>query len=822
MKIALSWLRQWVPTQESAEEIAHRLTMGGLEVEDLILAPSFSGVVVAHVLDVQRHPNADRLSVCQVDTGDGQPRTVVCGAPNVAAGLWVPCALPGAVLPGDFAIRVSKVRGITSEGMLCSARELGLSEDASGLMLLEAGAAGTDLRAALDLDDPVFEIKLTPNRGDCLSALGVARELAALSGLALTQTDTPTVPVNSDRTLPVTIADSDLCGRFCGRVLANVDARAPTPAWLRRRLEQAGQRSISALVDISNFVMLELGQPSHVFDLDKVHGGLVARWAGADESITLLNEATVKLDGGIGVVADDRGPEAIAGIMGGLASSVSLDTTSVFLEAAFWWPEAIQGRTRRLNFSSEAAHRFERGTDPGLPLRGLERVTQLIVEICGTAQTHVGPLIDIGPGVPPRPEVELRMARLCRVLGIEVDEARARQILLSLGMNVESPGAGLLRVRAPSHRFDIEREEDLIEEVARIVGYDSIPALPPVAAAKMRLPAESRRGPHDLRLQMAQLGYQELVNFSFVPESWEQDFAAVADPVRVLNPIAAQHSVMRTRLAASLVANLKYNLNRQATRVRSFELARVFHRAAGQAAGAFEVEGICQPLHLAGLAFGADAPEQWALPDRAADFFDVKGDVERLVGASGALRAIPPQEGDPVLRFLHPGRAAVLNLDGQPLGWIGELHPRLSAAFDLPAAPVLFEVEVDLLTIRRMPDVAEIARFPALIRDIALWFNESVPAGGLLDELRTWIATESGMTGVRDIRLFDVFRPASGAAQAASTSSASGLLMKEKSLAFRIVLQDTLRSLTEQDADAARSAIVAHLVARWGARERQS
>jgi phenylalanyl-tRNA synthetase beta chain len=829
MKIALEWLRQMVRIEADADEIAHRLTMGGLEVEDPAPVPAFTQVVAARVLQVERHPNADRLSVCRVDAGGPDPRTIVCGAPNVAPGLCVPCALPGAVLPGDFAIKISTVRGVRSEGMLCSAKELGLSEESSGLMLLDAGTVpGSDLRGVLGLDDPVFEIKTTPNRGDCLSVLGVARELAALSGTdgrapALQPPPADPVAPNSDERLPVRVEASELCGRFSGRVLRGLDARAPTPAWMKRRLEQGGQRSVSALVDISNYVMLEIGQPSHVFDLNKVRGGLQVRWAWPGEQITLLNEQTVTLDPSVGVVADDGGAEAIAGIMGGLSTSVTLETTDVYLEAAFWWPESIQGRPRRFNFSTEAAHRFERGIDFARTVPALERLTQLIVQVCGTPATRIGPIDDIVARLPARDPVDLRPARLQRVLGVALTAEQVQDCLQRLSLPTVRHG-DLFRVTPPSFRFDLQREEDLIEEVARIWGYDKLPAEPPLAPARMRARSEASRGVHDLRQHMAQSGYQEVINFSFVPDAWEADFGAdLARSIRVLNPIAGQYSRMRSNLLSGLVANLRYNLNRQATRVRTFELARVFARDPQQGEGPEQVAGIAQPRHLAALAFGPAEEEQWGLPARRVDYFDVKGDLERLLFPHRA-RFVPPEAAataGTLAAALHPGRCAAVLLGDEPIGWIGELHPRICRVFELPSAPLLFEVRVAPLLPVALPTTGEIPRFPALVRDIAVWIDSALRAGDVLDDLRVLAGREPGLAAVRDVRLFDVFRPAPESSESASAESASLLLIKEKSLAFRVVLQDTQRSLAESDADAARAAIVAHLLQRWGARVRQ-
>ena len=821
MKIALEWLREFFPTQEDPAALAERLTMGGLEVEEPDHVPTFSGVVVAHVVEVGPHPDADRLSVCRVDTGEPTLRTVVCGAPNVVTGLTVPCALPQARLPGDIAIKVSTVRGVRSEGMLCSARELGLSAEAEGLLMLDdALMPGVDLRLALGLDEPIFEVKATPNRGDCLSVLGVARELAALSGQTLHSRPSEQIAVNSHEKLAVRIDAPELCGRFSGRVIRGVNARAVTPNWMKRRLEQAGQRPISALVDISNYVMLELGQPSHVFDLAKLDGDLHVRWALPGETITLLNEQTVDLDPQMGVVADNCGPQAIAGIMGGLSSSVSLDTADIYLEAAFWWPEAIQGRPRRLALSSEAAHRFERGVDFAGTTNALERLAQLIMQICGTPQTRIGPVGDITARLPRRDPVVLRLTQLQRILGIALTAAQVKKYFARLGLACTSERE-TFHVTPPSFRFDLQLEVDLVEEIARVHGYERIPAEPPLARARMRVRREGIRSAHDLRKAIAQAGFQEQINFSFVPESWETDFGTPsADLIRVLNPIANQYGVMRTNLLASLVANLRYNLNRQASRVRIFELASVYGRGSVWPNAAQPVAGVAEPLHLAALASGPADDEQWGLPERVADFFDIKADIERLLFPAQA-QFVAAERADRLCEAFHPGRCAQVLLRGTDIGCVGELHPALCKKFDLDAAPVLFELAVAPMLDIGLPTLVPVPRFPALVRDIAIWVGGEVRAGEVLQDLRSLASSNPRLVSVRAVRLFDVFRPTSASKQAVSPKEASGLLNKEKSLAFRVVLQDTHRSLAEADADAARAAIVEHLSQRWGARVRQ-
>jgi phenylalanyl-tRNA synthetase beta chain len=803
MQFSERWLRAYVDPPVSSEELAARLTMAGLEIEsNEPVAPPFSGVVVGRVLAVARHPDADRLTVCQVDAGTGTPLTIVCGAPNVAAGQHVPTALAGALLPGGLHIRQTRMRGVESQGMLCSARELGLSDDHSGLLALPAETAvGSDVRALLDLDDRRFTIKLTPNRGDCLSVVGVAREVAAITGasLRLPRFD-PVAPTIPDR-LPVRILAPDLCGRFSGRVIRGLDARAPTPPWMVRRLERSGQRSISALVDISNYVMLELGRPSHVFDLAKVRGALEVRWGRAGEQVELLNGQTVDVDAWVGVICDEGGVEALAGVMGGEATAVSLQTTDVYVEAAFWWPQSIQGRARRYNFTTDAAHRFERGVDYATTAEHIEYITRLLLEICGTAGTRVGPVDDQVVDLPRRAPVRMRLGRCRTVLGVRVDGADAVQVFERLGMPVRRERDDLY-VTPPSYRFDLAIEEDLIEEVARLWGFDRIPAVPPLARAAMHAPPEQRRSLHALRHAMAQAGYQELVTFSFVEPAWEADFAGKADPIRVLNPIAAQHAVMRSSLVGGLVAALKFNLNRQASRVRVFELGRVFARDVAVADGPRSVGGIYQPQRVGALAYGPADEEQWGIARRDVDFFDVKGDLERLAGTR-RLRL----EADRHPAF-HPGRCARVEVEGRPAGWIGELHPRWQQKYELPRAPILFEVDAEALCPLPLPRHVPVPRFPAVVRDVAFWIDADVPVQRVFDAIDALTRSDSRLACLRDIRLFDVYRAHAADSSKVAEADANALLIKEKSLAFRMVLQDTEKTLSDSDADAAVAALV--------------
>ncbi len=810
MQFPESWLRTFVDPQLSTDELSHALTMAGLEVESLRpAAPPTSKIVVGRVLEVVKHPDADKLNVCQVDAGTGAPLNIVCGAPNVAPGIKVPVALVGAQLPpaeeggAPFAIKLSKLRGVQSEGMLCSARELKLSEDHSGLLILSDDAPiGQDIRETLNLDDTVFEIKLTPNKADCLSVFGIARETAAITGAPLAAGKFEPVAAKLAETLPVKVSAPDLCGRFSGRVIRGVNARAKTPQWMVERLERSGQRSISALVDISNYVMLELGRPSHVFDLDKIHGGIEVRWGRRGESLKLLNGNTIELDETVGVIAADDGQvESLAGIMGGDSTAVTLDTTNVYLEAAFWWPDSIRGRARKYNFSTDAAHRFERGVDYATTVEHIEYITRLIVDICGG---EVGPVDDQIVNVPNRAAVKMRVARAQRIIGVAIPADEMKAIFARLGLAFEFDGE-TFSVTPPSYRFDIEIEEDLIEEVARIYGFEKIPARPPVQPNEMRATNETRRSIHTVRHALAARDYAETVNFSFVDEAWEADFAGNDAPVRLLNPIASQLSVMRTTLFGSLVSVLRHNLNRRADRVRVFEAGRVFLRDASVSAGELTVEGYTQPKRIGALAYGPVFEEQWGAPSRNVDFFDVKGDVEALFAPRVArfVKAEHPA--------LHPGRSARIEVDGRAVGWIGELHPRWMQKYDLPLAPIVFEVDADALMARALPVLSEVSKFPPVRRDIAVVVDQQVQVQALLDEMHKALSIDA-CKFVQRVALFDEFR--------AKSSTSGGLAAHEKSLAFRVTLQDAGGTLQDETVDLAVKALVDRLARVYGARLR--
>jgi len=758
MQFPESWLRSFCNPDLTTQQLADLLTMAGLEVEELDpVAPPFTGVVVGHVLEVAKHPDADRLNVCKVDAGTGAVLQIVCGAPNVRPGIKVPCATVGAELPPGadgkvFKIKLGKLRGVESQGMLCSARELGISEEASGLHILADDApVGVNIREHLKLDDTLFTLKLTPNLAHCLSVYGVARELSALTGTPLKALSFPAAAVALQDKLPVKIEATDLCGRFSGRIVRNVNTQVKTPQWMVDRLARCGQRAVSPLVDISNYVMFELGRPSHIFDLDKIHGGLNVRWGKEGETLKLLNGNTIQVDDFIqvGVIADDQGLESLAGIMGGDATAVSDDTKNIYIEAAFWFPKAVAGRSRHFNFSTDAGHRFERGVDPAFTTEHIERITALVLEICGTPDTQVGAMDDQQPNMPAPKTVQLRVARAAKVIGMAVTQQQCLDALNGLGLPATVASEGVISVTAPTFRFDINLEEDLIEEVARMIGYDNLPTTKPLAPIAPKLRAENRRSPYTVRHALAGMGYQETINFSFVEAKWEAELAGNQDPVKLLNPIASQLSVMRSSLIGSLMQVLKFNVDRKAPRVRVFELGRVFFKDASVVDSDTTVKGFYQPMRVAGLAYGAADQLQWGRVDAKVDFYDVKGDVEALLAP---LKPVFEPAEHPAM---HPGRCARVLLDGQAIGFVGELHPQWRQEWDLAQAPVMFELELDAVLARQVPVFAPVAKHQAVERDIAVVVKEAVTHAQVMQAIA--VGVPGGM--LRHAVLFDVFRP---------------------------------------------------------------
>jgi len=814
MQFPESWLRAFCNPPLSTAELAETLTMAGLEVEELApVAPPFSGIVVGEIKQAEQHPNADRLRVCQVDVGQPELLTIVCGAPNARVGIRVPCATVGAELPpGDdgkpFLIKIGKLRGVESFGMLCSAKELKLAEDHGGLLELPLDAPlGENIRSYLNLDDTLFTLKLTPNLAHCLSVYGIAREVAALTGAPLQVPTFEAAAVATDARLPVKISAPDLCGRFSGRVIRNVNTQAQTPAWMVDRLARCGQRSVAPLVDISNYVMFELGRPSHIFDLDKIHGGLDVRWGCPGEQLKLLNGNTVSVDAQVGVIADDQAIESLAGIMGGDATAVGDGTQHIYVEAAFWWPRAIAGRSRRFNFSTDAGHRFERGVDPSLTVEHIERITALVLEICGTPETACGPIDDQIVNVPTPQPVQLRVARAAKVIGMPVSQQQCADALQGLGLAV-AQGEGVLTVTPPSYRFDIALEEDLIEEVARMLGYGQLPTTPPLAPITPKLRAENRRSSFAVRREIAALGYQETINFSFVEERWEHELAGNPNPIKLLNPIASQLSVMRSSLLGSLLQVVKFNLDRKAQRVRVFELGRVFLRDASVQNTDTTVQGFDQPMRVAGMACGPADQLQWGRKDQAVDFYDIKGDVEAL------LAPLRPSFEPAQHPAMHPGRCARVLLDGKAIGFVGELHPQWRQGWELPQAPVMFELELDAVQQRQVPQFRAVAKHQSVERDIAVVVAESVTHA----EIMAAVEAAAASTVLRSAVLFDVFR--AKALRAGETPAPGALAASEKSLAVRLLLGSDTASLTEAEIEAAMAAVIEQLVARCGARLR--
>ena len=774
MKFSESWLRSIVDPALSSEALAHLLTMAGLEVEEREpVAPAFDRVVVGEITHIDPHPQADRLRVCSVNVG-AETLRIVCGAPNARAGMKVACALVGARLP-QLSIGKAAVRGVESQGMLCSAGELGLAGGEDGLLDLGNDASvGVDVRSQLELDDFVLTLKLTPNRGDCLSIRGLAREVAALTDAPAKWPELRAVAARISERRDIHLQAGDACPVYCGRAIAGLDVTAQTPPWIVRRLERSGVRPISAVVDITNYVMLELGQPLHAFDLERLDGAVRVRFAQAGERLTLLNGKEVELLALHLVIADDRVPLALAGVMGGEPSSVTGHTRAGFLESAFFAPHVVAHGARALEIASDASHRFERGVDFSISRAAIERATELVLEICGG---DPGPVTEARGELPPRPPIRLRSARVKLLLGIDIGAPETGAALRRLGLGVEGEDDGY-RVTAPSHRFDLTIEEDLIEEVARVHGYDAIAPTLPAAALPMMPIAETRLRLHDLKQALVDRDYYEVINFSFVDRQLEADFAGREDPVALANPIAGQMSVMRSTLLGSLVECIRSNVARKQDRVRVFEAAACFERAA---------DGFRQTDRVAGLCFGPAAPGQWGMQERTIDFFDVRGDLEAMFGAH---RLHLTAEAHPAF---HPGQCARVHIDDKPAGWIGTLHPRWTQKYELPSAPVGFELDIDAITQLPMPRALPISRFPPVRRDLALVVDEDVR---VRDLMQTILA--GGGPLLAEAALFDIYR-------------GPGVPEGKKSLAFRVLLQDTEKTLTDADVEEVTQRIVSLL-----------
>jgi len=788
MKFSEQWLRTWVNPDVSRDELVARLSMVGLEVDAVTpVAGEFSGVVVGEVLSTEQHPDADKLRVCQVSNG-AETFQVVCGAPNVRPGLKIPFAMIGAKLPGDFKIKKAKLRGVESNGMLCSETELQIGSDDSGLMELAAGApVGADLREYLDLDDVSIEIGLTPNRGDCLSLAGLAREVGAIYGAEVRSVDFAAAKVVHQDVRPVEVLAPKACPRYLGRVIRNVDLSRPAPLWMVERLRRSDIRSIDAVVDVTNYVMLELGQPLHAFDLDEIKGGIRVRMADEGEKLVLLDGQEIVLRSDTLVIADHERPLAIAGVMGGEHSGVSASTRSIFLESAFFDTIALAGKARSYGLHTDASHRFERGVDSQLPRRAMERATNLLLEIVGG---EAGPIVEaVSEGdLPNIALVTLRAERINQMLGLELDHGEVVRLLTSLGLTVAQEAEGRWQVSVPSHRFDISLEIDLIEELGRLYGYDRLPVRYPQARLAPVAKPEARAELPLLRRLLVARGYQEAITYSFIDPKLFELFSPGVKPLELANPISADMSAMRASLWPGLVKALQYNLNRQQARVRLFEAGLRFVGQLGE---------LRQENMLAGVVCGSRHPEGWANEQVEVDFFDVKADVEALLGAAGAGRDFRFVRDEQAV--LHPGQTARIERNGRLVGYLGTLHPKVARALGIEQRVYLFEVSLAEIREGRLPKFQELSRFPEVRRDLAIVVARDIAA----DEILSCVRDCAGET-LRELRLFDVYQ-------------GKGIDPLSKSMAVGLTWQHSARTLNDDEVAAAMERIITTLEERFNA-----
>jgi phenylalanyl-tRNA synthetase beta chain len=788
MRVSEQWLREWVNPPLTSAELAAQLTMAGLEVDSVEpAAPPFSGVVVGRVVELNPHPNADRLQVARVDIGQGKPLQIVCGAPNVRVAMCAPVALLGAILPGGVEILASELRGVASQGMLCSARELGLTDSAAGLLALPADSPlGEDVCRLLGLDDQIIELDLTPNRGDCLGMAGVAREVGVLNRCEVNFVAADPVEPELDATFPVTLSDPAACPHYVGRVIHQVDPGAQTPLWMQERLRRAGLRPINPLVDITNYVMLELGQPLHAFDLHQLAGGIEVRRARPGETLELLNGNRLELDPDTLLITDHNGPLAIAGIMGGVASAVDEQTRAVFLESAFFAPAAIAGHARRYGLRTDSSQRFERGVDPQLQVRAIERATRLLLDITGG---RPGPVIEVisAAHLPVESAIRLRPERIRRLLGLDMEADQVSEILTRLGMAVADEGDHWLVV-PPSFRFDITLEVDLIEELGRIYGYSRLPSRNPCLRLGFNPQPEAQLHLDQVRATLVQRGYQEAITYSFVDPVFQQALDPMREPLALANPISEELAVMRTTLWPGLVKALAYNQKRQQSRIRLFETGLNFIP---------QGDTLDQELYIGGAICGEAFPEQWGEPGRRVDFFDLKSDVEALLALTGRPAAFAFMAAQQPA--LHPGQTARIEYDGTPVGWIGAVHPAVERKLELESPVLVFELRLAVIRMARVPQFAELSRFPASRRDIAIVVAEAVSAQAVEHCIRL-----HGTTLLREIRLFDVYR-------------GPPLPAGQKSMAFGLILQDFSRNLIDQMVDETIAKIIAGLEQQLGA-----
>jgi phenylalanyl-tRNA synthetase beta chain len=789
MKFSEKWLREWVDPPVSTDELVEQLTMAGLEVDSVEPAGAgLESLLVGEVVSVDKHPDADKLRVCSVNAGKERPLQIVCGAPNVSVGGKYPLAPVGARLPGDIKIKKSKLRGVESQGMLCSAQELGLSEDHDGLMALPADArAGQQLQDLLGLDDSIIELDLTPNRGDCLGIEGIAREVGTLLRSDVTAVDTIPVPATVDDRFAIDIQAPEACPQYLGRVIRGIDAHAQTPLWMQERLRRSGMRSLGPLVDVTNYVLLELGQPMHAFDMACLSGGIRVRYADKDEQLTLLDERTVTLDAGTLVIADHEKPLAIAGVMGGVDSGVQESTTDLFLECAFFTPEVIAGRARAYGMHTESAHRFERGVDPGLQQRAIERATELLIGITGG---KAGPVVTVASSehLPASTPVVLRKERIQRVLGMLPGDDEVKDILNRLGMTVTAQKDGW-RVQPPGFRFDIEIEADLIEEIGRIYGYNRLPSVSLQGAMEVQPVRETDIPLIEFCNILVARGYQEAVTYSFIDAKMQAQVNPGMLPVRLANPISSGMAEMRTTLWPGLLQAVQYNAHRQKSRLRFFEHGLRFYYQ--------DDSSIQQDVMLAGVITGSRLPETWNGKSEAVDFYDLKNDVETLLQLTGEPdKYIFTASEHPAL---HPGQSAAIRYGGRTVGWLGRMHPLLARACDLAPDTCLFELEYEAVKTGRLARFQSISRFPSIRRDLAM----VVDAGLQVDVLKAAVEEIAGDL-LQEMVIFDVYQ-------------GQGIESGRKSIAFGLILQDYSRTLAEQDIEAVVAKVTDRLAEKFGA-----
>ncbi len=796
MKFSEQWVREWANPDIATQALADQLSLAGLEVDGIEpAAGEFSGIVAGQVIALEQHLDADKLRICTVEAGehniDGKPLQIVCGAPNVVEGMFAPLATVGAVLPGGMKIKKGKLRGVESFGMLCGAAELGIADQVDGLWSLPETVPGTDVRELMHLDDQVIEVDLTPNRGDCLSVRGVAREIAVLNQCPLTELDIPQVAATSSASLPISIEAPEDCPHYVGRVLTGLDATATTPSWLVERLRRGGIRSLGPLVDVTNYVLLELGQPMHAFALNKLSGGIVVRRAKADESLELLNDETIKLDDDVLVIADGNGPVALAGIMGGSATACDDDTTDILLESAFFAPLVVAGKARRFGLSTDSSHRFERGVDPALQTLAIERATALLLDICGG---EAGALLEQGSAQLERPVLTLRSARIERLLGVPFEAAQVEDILERLGMSLQATGGGW-QVTPPSWRFDMEREEDLIEELARVRGYDSIPTATAPARMAPRGLSEAQLRLERMRNVLIERGYQEAVTYSFVDPKLQSMLMPGVKALDLANPISSELAQMRLSLWPGLIEALRYNVNRQQPRVQLFETGLRFVPK-GEDAG--DISQLQQCDGIAGLLWGTAMPEQWDSADstRPADFYDIKADVEALLacGVQTGWQFVAAEHP-----ALHPGQTAEVQLNGEVIGVVGRLHPKIGQQLGLKRLPLMFELDQAPVMAAQLPEFSPISRFQTNRRDLALVVDEGVSAA----QLRAAIEKTAG-EDLQEVVIFDVF-------------VGENIEKGKKSIALGLILQSVSSTLGDEVMDVTMQKVVDSLRTELGA-----